>query len=165
MESVKAHDHGSCACGLSRRTFLGGCLSCAAGISALSSLGVPLLAFPTEFSAQSTEKARIRLIFAYPDPTKPNWPNIGYDFKGRIQKVTQMLQEQCPAVEFLPVSVDTGTVETANKILAGDSEVDGYIVYLVGCLWGDMSETIAASGKPTIFVDDLFAGTGDYRTT
>jgi hypothetical protein len=36
-------------------------------------------------------------------------------------------------------------------IINADPNVDGYVVYLVGCLWGDISETIAASGKKIPF--------------
>jgi len=108
---------------------------------------------------------RLRLIFAHPDPTQPNWPNIGYNFAGQINELTKNFQQQCPEIKFLPITVSDGSKTQAEKILAQDAEVDGYVVYLVGCLWGDMTETIAAAGKPTIFVDNLFAGSGEFLTS
>ena len=68
---------------ISRREFLGNCAICAAGVTALSALPLsPLLAV---FDPLKMDKTRIRLIFAHPDPTQPNWPNIDYDFSGHIK--------------------------------------------------------------------------------
>lgn len=148
-----------------RREFLGGCVACATGVSALSVMSSSAFGLPSALASNDLEKAKVRLVFAHPDPTKPNWPNIGYDFKGRIRQLEKMFRERCPEVKFLPVTVTSGKAEEAHKILSADKQVDAYIVYLVGCLWGDLSETIAASGKPTIFVDDLFAGSGEFLTS
>ena len=150
---------------LSRRKFIGRCTTCTAGISLLPPLSSTAWGFPSLLSIGNNEKVKIKLIFAHPSPEEPNWPNIGYDFKGRIKELNGMFQKNCPDIEFITNTVTSGTVEVANEILSDDKEVDGYIVYLVGCLWGDLSETIAASGKPTIFVDDLFAGSGEFLTS
>jgi len=151
-------------CFYTRRNFLGSCATCIAGMAVLSPLGMSVFASPAPL-AQNKGKTKIKLLFAYPDPTKPNWPNIGYDFKGRIQQLKKMFASQCPDIDFSPVLVESGDAEVATGIINADPDVDGYVVYLVGCLWGDMSETIAASGKPTIFVDDLFAGSGEFLTS
>jgi L-fucose isomerase-like protein len=58
-----------------------------------------------------------------------------------------------------------GTEDEGKKILAMDQDVDGYIVYLAGCLWGNLTETITASGRPTIIADNLFAGSGEFLTS
>lgn len=39
--------------------------------------------------------------------------------------------------------------------------MDGYVVYLVG-IWSGAPAIIAASGRPTLFVDDLYAGSGEF---
>jgi L-fucose isomerase-like protein len=116
------------------------------------------------FAVQAKRNARVRVLFLYPDPTKPNWPNIGYDFEGRIRVLEDKLVRGCPGIEFLPVNVTSGAAAEAQKILEKDSEVDGYLVYLVGCLWGATPQTIASSGKPTVIVDELFAGSGEFLT-
>ena len=144
----------------SRRRFLGTCATCAAGMPAMTVFTAP----DEAFAAQAKRKARVRVLFLYPDPTKPNWPNIGYDFEDRIRVLTDMLIRGCPGIEFLPVNVTSGAAAEAQKILEKDSEVDGYLVYLVGCLWGATPQTIAAGGKPTVIVDELFAGTGEFLT-
>lgn len=148
---------------VTRREFFSRCTLCAAGVTALSTLPVSSLFSATDDI--NTVKARVRLIFAHPDPTQPNWPNIGYDFAGHIRQVQQKLVEKCPEIEFLPVTVTSGKEEEAQKIINTDNEIDGYLVYLAGCLWGDLTETIAASGKPTIIADHLFAGSGEFLTS
>lgn len=159
MQSINRSEDRCSGC-LSRRNFLGNCAIYAAGISALSSTGVSSV-----FAATNNVKAKVKVIYAHPDPEKPNWPNIGYDFKGYIREIQRLFETKCPEIEFLPVTATTGETEEAQRIINTDREVDGYIVYHVGCLWGNMSETIAASGKPTIFVDHLFAGSGEFLTS
>jgi hypothetical protein len=149
----------------SRRKFFAGCAGVATGFSALNMLGStsPLLFADT--GARAKEKTRIRLVFSHPDPTKPNWPNINYDFTGHIEEVKSKLKEQCPGIIFLPVITQTGTKEEAGRILKLDDEVDGYVIYLAGCLWGDLTETLIAAGKPTVMIDNLFAGSGEFLTS
>lgn len=161
MISIK--DSGNqCSNGLTRREFINNCTVCAAGFTALSTIGVSsLLAADNSIN---NVKAKVRLVFAHPDPKKPNWPNIGYDFTGHIREFQKKLNEKCPQVEFLPVTVTSGRAEEAHKILSTDMQVDGYLIYLAGCLWGEITETIAASEKPTIIVDHLFAGSGEFLT-
>ena len=74
---------------VTRREFFSRCTLCAAGVTALSTLPVSSLFSATDDI--NTVKARVRLIFAHPDPTQPNWPNIGYDFAGHIRQVQQKL--------------------------------------------------------------------------
>lgn len=148
---------------LTRREFLGNCTLCAAGIAALPALDVSSFFAPAKNIKNI--KAKVRLIFAHPDPTKPNWPNIGYNFRGHISEIHRKLQKNCPEIEFMPITVTSGRAEDAQKILNADKEVDGYLIYLAGCLWGNLTETIAASGKPTILVDHLFAGSGEFLTS
>jgi L-fucose isomerase-like protein len=112
-----------------------------------------------------SEKTRIRLIFAHPDPTQPNWPNIDYDFAGHIKEIHTRLLETCPRIEFSAVTVSSGSAEEGYKLLQDASKYDGYLIYLAGCLWGDMTETVMAAGKPTVIVDHLFAGSGEFLTS
>jgi len=113
----------------------------------------------------SARKAKIRIIYAYPDPAYPIWPNINYDFDGHIKKIQQILATGCPDIDMISCSTMLGTAEEGKKILAMDEDIDGYVIYLAGCLWGDLTETIAGSGKPTIIADNLFAGSGEFLTS
>jgi len=150
---------------LSRREFLGRCTAYAAGISAMSYLASPGCARSASALGLSPDKnsqTKIRLVLAHPSSKEPCWPNIGYDFEGHKKKFLKMIRKECPDIEFFPVTARKD--DDANVVLKSDAEVDGYIVYLVGCLWGSVPEIIAASGKPTVFIDNLFAGSGKFLT-
>lgn len=138
----------SCAC--SRREFLGTC----------AALGVG--AFGLEASAKAPEgapKAKVRLVFTHIPPDQATWPNIGYDYEGRKKELRDALVKACPEIEFLPATaLNAGE---AKKILEADAEVDGYLVYTVG-IWTGAPQAIAASGKPTLIVDDLYGGSGEF---
>jgi len=147
---------------LSRREFIGSCTACVAGVSTLSALTGPVFGKPAALQQDQQSKTKISLIFAHPSSEGPIWPNIGYDFESRKKELLTNFQAECPGIDFQPVTAMKD--EDAPKILEKHNDVDGYIVYLVGCLWGNVPETIAASGKPTVFVDDLYAGSGKFLT-
>jgi len=150
---------------LSRRQFIGGCTACAAGLSFISTVSATK-AIALDKSASPAlgggSKAKIRLVLAYPSPEKPIWPNINYDFDGHNKKFVDELTKACPGIEFLACKVMSDN--DAQKVVQNDSEVDGYIVYLSGCLWGSAPDIIAATGKPAVYVDHLYAGSGEFLT-
>ena len=150
--------------GITRRDFMEFCAWGCAGAASLSfTKGAPILAFGTE---PEKIKTKIRVVYAHPDPDQPNWPNIGYDFAGHIKQFHEKLIGEFPEINFLPVTTSSGSIETAQEIIRKDNgNIDGYFIYLAGCLWGDMTEAIAASGKPTVFADNLFAGSGEFLTS
>ncbi|HUW18733.1 MAG TPA: hypothetical protein VMW16_05480 [Sedimentisphaerales bacterium] len=152
-------------CDLSRRDFLGGCAACAAGFSALSALGASTApaAVPADLlQPVNRQKTKVRLVFAHPSSEKPCWPNIGYDFEAHKKQVLEKLRASCPNTEFLVVTAQKD--DHAKEILKSDSQVDGYLLYMAGCLWGNVPETIAASGKPMVIADNLYAGSGKFLT-
>ena len=149
----------------SRRRFIGTCSACAAGMFIVPGLAAQTFIYPESGPKLPSRKARVRIIYAYPDPAYPIWPNIHYDFDGHIKEIQQILTAGCPDIDLVSCNTMLGTVEEGKKILALDENVDGYVVYLAGCLWGDLTETIAASGKPTIIADNLFAGSGEFLTS
>jgi hypothetical protein len=142
---------------LSRREFLAGCAACTACASTLG-VGASATAATAPAEAANEEKARIRLVFTHRPPELATWPYQGYDYEARKKELTSRLQEACPNVEFLPVTLQTE--EEAKKLLAADEGIDGYLVYMVG-IWTGAPAIIAASGRPTLFVDDLYAGSGE----
>jgi hypothetical protein len=104
-------------------------------------------------------KPRIRLVFSHIKPDTPTWPNIGYDYEKRKAELTEQLQQKCPNVEFLPATAQNA--EQAKQLLAADKDIDGYLMYIVG-IWTGVPAAIIGSGKPTILVDDLYAGSGEF---
>jgi hypothetical protein len=106
---------------------------------------------------------RIRIIYALHAVVqpKPDWPNKGFDFGPVMGKINTMLMNKFPQFEFLPTMAPGK--EEAEKILSGDKtqNIDGYIVYQMNC-WNPVVQTIAASGKPVLYVDFQFGGSGGF---
>jgi hypothetical protein len=147
--------------GFSRRKFLSGCLACA-GLASTFRLGKKSVSATSLISAQnqtSFEKPRIRLVFSHISPDRPTWPNVGYDYEGRKRELTSKLTYALPGIDFLPVTVQSQ--KEAETLLQQDKDIDGYLVYLVG-IWTGAARAIISSGQPTILVDDLFAGSGEF---
>jgi len=138
----------------SRREFLAGCAACVT-CAACPSLAMP----PAQAAAGDGEKPKLRLVFTHIPPDKPTWPYQGYDYEGRKKELTAWLRQACPRVEFLPATANN--TEDGKKILEADQEVDGYLVYMLG-IWCGAPQVIAASGRPTLFVDDLYGGSGEF---
>ncbi len=145
---------GCAGCGLNRRQFLAGCTACVAGTAGLGMLS------PRRAEAKDAgKKVKVRLVYTFVPSDKPIWPNIGYDFEARMKELTGQLTAACPAIEFAPVVIHN--VDEAKKMLAQDSGIDGYLVYMLG-LWTGAPQVIGAAGKPTVFVDDLYGGSGEF---
>jgi hypothetical protein len=147
------------ACGLDRRGFLGRCAGCAlASGCAVGAWGVPALAKPTEFSGP---RARVRLVFSHIPPGRPTWPYISYDYEARKRELTARLVRGCPDIEFLPATVHDA--DAARRLISEDKDrgVVGYLMYMVG-IWTGAPQAIAEAGRPTLFVDDLYSGSGEF---
>ncbi len=142
---------------LSRREFMAGCAACMAYASTFA-LGIKN-AFAFGQQAPDQKKPRIRLVFSHIPPDRPTWPYQGYDYNSRIKELTTRLSRSLPNIDFLPITVQNA--DEADKLLQSDTDVDGYVVYIVG-IWTGAPHKIAFSGRPTILVDDLYAGSGEF---
>lgn len=103
----------------------------------------------------------MRLVFSHTSSTGPIWPFQGFDFEPRKKEIAEGLKRLCPNIEFLPATaMNAGD---ANKLLADDKKlnIDGYIVCLEAC-WAGVPAAIMAAGKPTLLVDDLYQGSGEW---
>jgi hypothetical protein len=143
---------------MTRRRFLGGCAACAAAGS--------LLAWPgAVIAAGDDSKKRIRIVYSLhsPQQTVPDWPNLGFDFRPVLQKIQEELTKRCPGFEFV-ASLANGP-EQAEAILQQDKaeQIDGYLVYQMNC-WNKVVQTIAAAGKPVLYADFQFGGSGGFLT-
>jgi hypothetical protein len=108
-------------------------------------------------------KPKIRLVFCETANDRPIWPNIGYDFDTRRQAIINLLKQGCPDIELL-VAKMMDRPEDADTVLAGNSDVDGYIVCLQGLGWQNDIVKVCSSGKPTLVVDNLYGGSGKFLT-
>jgi len=144
---------------LSRRSFLvKGSAACAATLSAWP--------VPAESSvARAAAARRIRVVFVLfgPKQPRPTWPHIGYDFVPVMKAFEAELARQCPGLEF--VTAMASTEEDAKRILKEDEAVpvQGYVVYQMNN-WPRVVQTIATSGKPVLYADFTYAGTGGFLT-
>jgi hypothetical protein len=150
-ELVRLPESAAAPSALTRRAFLGGCAACAAR-GVCSAQPAP---------QQAGEKTRVRLVFSHRLDGKPTWPNIGYDYEARKKDLASRLAAACPNIEFLTATA--GSVDDAKRVLERDSEVDGYAVYMVGIFSG-AGRTIAETNRPTLMIDDLYAGSGEFLT-
>jgi len=140
-------------CPLSRRRFLAGCAACLGGVGALSARAQP---------SGESRKVRARLVFSHTTPDRITWPNIGYDYEAHTKQFAEQLGQACPQIEFLPVW--TKNAAEAKKIMEEDKQVDGYVVYMAGMGGGGpaLIPLLGAAGRPTVLVDHLYAGGGQF---
>jgi len=114
-------------------------------------------------SGVSVKKLRIRVIYSLHAVVQPgpDWPNVGFDFGPVMEKINLTLVSAFSDMEFIP-SLATGP-DDAAKIVEGDKldPVDGYIVYQMNC-WNRVIQTVAATGKPVIYADFQFGGSGGF---
>ncbi len=139
----------------SRRQFIHSCAACSTCLAT-----VPLL---TMNSCSEQKKMRLRIVYSLHDVVqpRPDWPNVGFDFGPVMEEINTTLTKRCPDFEFIP-TLATGP-EEAEKILLKDkdSEIEGYIVFQMNC-WNRVVQTIAASGKPVLYADYQYAGSGGF---
>jgi len=140
---------------VSRREFLAGCGACAlCGPALARGAASAAVASPT-----ADDRPKVGLIFTHISPQEETWPYKGYDYEARKAELTARLRKECPNIEFVPATAQSP--DEAKTLLAASPDVDGYLVYVIG-IWSGAVEAIAASGRPTILVDDLYAGSGEF---
>jgi len=76
----------------------------------------------------------------------------------------KLLRDGCRDLEFLPARV-ADDPKQVRQVLAADSEVDGYLLCLLGLGWRNDVVKLASTGKPTLIFDNLFGGSGKLLTT
>lgn len=109
-------------------------------------------------------KARVSLVFTYmlTEEKACVWPYEGYDYKKREKQISQRLKMDCPDIEFIPVTIHKP--EQIESLVKESKDIDGYVVYMLG-IWTGVGNAVASSGHPTIFVDDLYGGSGELLTS
>ena len=144
---------------MSRRQFLGaGCAACAGAVGVLGTTSWLR-------AAEKTRRPRIRIVHALHAEQQPgpDWPNKGFDFRPVMSRVQTELEKRCPGIEFA-TAMATGP-DQAKKLLEDDRHagIDGYLVYQMNC-WNQVVQTLATSGKPVLYADFQFGGSGGFLT-
>ncbi|HNW56256.1 MAG TPA: hypothetical protein PLR88_00490 [Bacteroidales bacterium] len=144
---------------VTRRNFISSCSACAACLA----IGPMSFVSTSCSSGGKNKKMRIRVLYALHAPvqTKPDWPNVGFDFNPAMEKINASLLKNFPDFEFIP-TLATGP-EDAEKIIEKDNIdiIDGYIVYQMNC-WNRVVQTVAKTGKPVLYADFQFGGSGGF---
>ena len=148
---------GCSCCSLSRRRFLAkSCTACVAGAGLLG-------ATARARAADNPRRTKIRIIYSLHAAKQPgpDWPNVGFDFQPVMDRITRELSRGCPTLEFVTSLADGEAV--AKKILEEDksSKIDGYLVYQMNA-WNRVIQTIVGSGKPTLYADFQYGGSGGF---
>ncbi len=150
----KQGSYGCPGCPLSRRRFL--TAASAGALGALAPAGL--------FQAcAKADRLRLRIVYALHAVVQPgpDWPNVGFNFQPVMDRTTGTLTKAFPGWEFA-TAMAKGP-EEAQKILDGDaaSPFDGYVVVQLNC-WNRVVQTMAGSGKPTLYVDFQYGGSGGF---
>jgi hypothetical protein len=143
--------------GMSRREFMSSCAGCAAYASIIAMAGEGVLSFAKQ--QENERKIRVRLIFSHKPPDEATWPYQGYNFEGRKKQIFNQLQKAYPNMEFIPATVQEELF--AGDIMETDTNMDGYLVYTMG-VFTRAPHLILSYNKPTILVDDLYGGSGEF---
>jgi len=121
------------------------------------------LANTSPAKVKTGRKMRIKILYSLHSvvQAQPDWPNVGYDFKPAMDRINATLTNQFPDFEFVPV-LATGPEDAAKTVNADKMDnIDGYIVYQMNC-WNKVIQTIAKTGKPVLYADFQFAGSGGF---
>ena len=148
-------------CGHSRRAFLAGCAGCVGATTLSSGLFVPM-GFAQDVPKNGN--MTIRVLFALHAPVQPgpDWPNVGFDFNPVMAQTMDALKNGCKNINF--VSAMANGPEKTKEIVDADTaagNIDGYIVVQMNC-WNVVVHGAIDSGKPVLFCDFLYAGSGGF---
>jgi hypothetical protein len=152
----------------SRRDFLTK-LGLLAGVTAVSPDLLAMLPPPVspDLIPDKKNAIKVRVIFAYHTPNavqaRPDWPNVGYDFRPVMKNMIDTLNWQIPGVEFIPTS-SNGSKHSKEVVLADEKAgiIKGYMVVQLNC-WNNCISGVWESTKKAIFYTPLpYAGDGGW---
>jgi len=76
-----------------------------------------------------------------------------------MERITGELTKRCPDFEFVTAMADGPGA--AGKIVDANKSIDGFLVYQMNC-WNRVVQKVAASGKPTLYADFQYGGSGGF---
>lgn len=155
-----------CPC-CARRNFLKqfGLLLGAASLSQSMDAAVPsaMGSFTDKSSA-----VKVRLVFSIWDDVqeRKTWPNVGFDFRALMRRITDILNSRVDGVEFIPGKAYD--IATVSKILSEDEaagDIAGYMVIQMNS-WPDAANNLAKmTDKPLLFCSYPYSGIGGWDVT
>ena len=92
-------------------------------------------------------------------------PYVNFDYETRKGQIRQALDNGCPGLEFIPLDVRGEPDAEIPRVKELAVQVDGVLASLLCTNWGLTASLLPAIGelkKPTVFVDEPFAGSGVF---
>jgi len=114
---------------------------------------------PQRLKVRTPRRPKVGLVFSHVPRGNATWPTKDYDYDARRTELSRKLRKECPGTDFTADLVAHNGDE-ADKIIQANPDVDGFAVYLIG-IWTGVPGRIMRSGKPTVIIDDLYAGSGE----
>ena len=112
--------------------------------------------------ANEPKSRKVRVALVFMDTRRASWPFPSFDVAGREKEILNLLQQGCPQIEFIPISILS---DGENKAIAMKNDVDGYLVHYPTLSYsGDKLHRIGKLGKPMIVADDILGGSGAFLT-
>jgi hypothetical protein len=105
----------------------------------------------------------VRVVFTHPPADKPGWPYVNFDYEAKKRDILAQLKAAESFANFETVS--SMSAEESRNILESTKAADGYLLFLLGIPSFGAGREIAFSGRPTIVVDHLYGGTGEFLGT
>ena len=110
-------------------------------------------------------KVKVGLVSVTAPPDWNVWPYVNFDYETRKKEILRTLQSSCPGIEFVPLSVQAEPDAEIPKVHDLASKVDGLLISVLCTNWGLTTALFPAIGelqKPTVFVDEPYAGSGVF---
>lgn len=135
----------------SRRRFLSTCAGCAAAC-----LHNP----QAQANPIPGRKTKVAVVFTQAPKDKEGWPYVNFDYEA---KKKELLAALAPANAFADFTTHTAmSGDDSKRILAANTDSDGFLVFLLGIPSFNSGREFTFSGRPTIVVDHLYGGTGEF---
>ena len=116
-------------------------------------------------SHSGNASVRVALIHVCSPQGSKVWPYINFDYETRKAEIEQALAKGCPGIEFVPLTVMGSPEEEIERVRDLVNETDGLLVFLLSTNWDLTNQLLPVIGewrKPTVFVDELYAGSGVF---
>ena len=107
---------------------------------------------------------KVKVVFFYhlaDVQDRPDWPNVGYDFRPDMISMVRRLNEGVSDVEFIPAKAN-GDASIKDLLKADAKEgIAGYVAVQTNC-WNQGIEPLTASGKPVLYTSLPYSGDGGW---
>jgi hypothetical protein len=119
----------------------------------------------TSCSRKKAKPVKVGLISVTAPPEWNVWPYVNFDYETRKAEIRQALDNGCPGLEFVPIDVRGEPDAELPRVKELAGQVDGLLVSILCTNWGLTNALLPAIGelkKPTVFVDEPYAGSGVF---